>query len=1199
MSEGKQWITAEVELPQELLDAHAEGRVVFFVGAGASCAAPSSLPLFEELAMLLGGEANEPYVKPPGGAGEPLDRFLGGLTDLTPPYAVHERAHAALTPATSLPNDWHDAIVRLAAAYGHPRIVTTNFDDHLDAAALAAGVHFSDKWIGPAVPLGNAVSGLVHLHGSVTRGHEELILTDKDLGQAYLSEAWATRFLLKLFQDYVVVFVGYGLTDPTMRYLTLGLPSGASLYAFEQTSRACDPDWTRLGVTTIPFGEDFDTVPKALNAWNTRARMGQLDHRSQVETLVYGGTTLTPVARDYLVARVGTAEGARDFVHAVDELTEPGAKVEWLGWAEGHPAFRELFAQREVSEAAAVLGDWFLHDFMSSPDLHGTAFRTLERLGQKLSDHLFRRACFATWRLDEKDAVVAERWRAFLATSVLGQSVPLDRDLLLPFLQDLTVRGPATLRSVLRPYLKLKPLLFFGDADATNALPDAKIEWAADEHTLTLHLLRAIADAPAADSRLGGVLVESLMAAYDLLLAYHGDRSWDPLSRDRSAIEPHGQDDVREPLDALVDALRDYGVKAIAVRPNLADLWWEREHALFQRLALHLIVADSSRSNDDKLEWALSRTGLYPDHAKHELFRLLAGALPGASAEMRARVLAAVDVGPDYRDDLEGRDLHVSYVKYNLLVWLVMSVPDWTEAADALAVVQGENPSFGPREHPDFDIWMSGGVWGGKLPLAPEDFIALLAESASTAVDKLLEPDYAEHRFEDPTWDDALRLVRQTICERPGLGLSLWIEIQTRGDLGERAEDLLRATVSGWTSADLGDNGEKILERVASLASDPVSAHDIGRFLLEQIERQIETDETPTLAAMRAVAGTLWNKQNEQFSHNHDNLMSAAPLFLNSWPGFLAQYWPQEIDRRWRHNRDNWGGLNVEERDALAGLLSGPRPTLDATQPAIARVLQFLFAADEGFATDYVLPLFSEKDSAVLAWHSYLHSPRWDDKLLAAGLLTSLNEQWERLDQLGDRGHRQRFFGLVTAIVSWAGIDARARRALLTQTVIAANGAHSTDFAATICRFLAEESVEGAQIWDRWLRQHLIERFSGVPRTAAPGELACWADVVPHLDECIPEAVALLSGRGIGLDDEWFTPEIPEATLHSHGADLVAHFAERLTATTTESVVLAHHVRKLVIQFRDVLGEKLVHPLIEAAREAGLADGDPIDDNLE
>lgn len=140
MTEGSQWITADVRVPQELLDAHAEGRVVFFVGAGASLPAPSGLPLFKDLAIALGREAGVPYVELPDGGAEPLDHFLGRLTHLTPPYEVHQRTHAMLAVPTSQPNEWHDVIVRLASAYGKPRIVTTNFDDHLDAAAAAAGL---------------------------------------------------------------------------------------------------------------------------------------------------------------------------------------------------------------------------------------------------------------------------------------------------------------------------------------------------------------------------------------------------------------------------------------------------------------------------------------------------------------------------------------------------------------------------------------------------------------------------------------------------------------------------------------------------------------------------------------------------------------------------------------------------------------------------------------------------------------------------------------------------------------------------------------------------------------------------------------------------------------------------------------------------------------------------------------------------
>lgn len=64
MSEARQWITDQVAVPESVLDAHTEGRVVFFVGAGASVAAPSSLPLFQDLAVRLGNEAAVPYERP-------------------------------------------------------------------------------------------------------------------------------------------------------------------------------------------------------------------------------------------------------------------------------------------------------------------------------------------------------------------------------------------------------------------------------------------------------------------------------------------------------------------------------------------------------------------------------------------------------------------------------------------------------------------------------------------------------------------------------------------------------------------------------------------------------------------------------------------------------------------------------------------------------------------------------------------------------------------------------------------------------------------------------------------------------------------------------------------------------------------------------------------------------------------------------
>lgn len=50
---GAVFITGDVQLPKALLDAHRDGNLLFFIGAGASVASPSDLPLFNELARYL------------------------------------------------------------------------------------------------------------------------------------------------------------------------------------------------------------------------------------------------------------------------------------------------------------------------------------------------------------------------------------------------------------------------------------------------------------------------------------------------------------------------------------------------------------------------------------------------------------------------------------------------------------------------------------------------------------------------------------------------------------------------------------------------------------------------------------------------------------------------------------------------------------------------------------------------------------------------------------------------------------------------------------------------------------------------------------------------------------------------------------------------------------------------------------------
>lgn len=139
------WITADVNIPQQLLDAAAKDEVVFFVGAGASFNPPSNLPSYEQLATKLAEEADEPLPH----NGEQLDRFIGMLPDN---FNAHKRTKDLMRDNDIHCNSTHEAIVRLASSVKTPRIVTTNYDLLLEEAAQKQNCDLGRSYYGPAVP---------------------------------------------------------------------------------------------------------------------------------------------------------------------------------------------------------------------------------------------------------------------------------------------------------------------------------------------------------------------------------------------------------------------------------------------------------------------------------------------------------------------------------------------------------------------------------------------------------------------------------------------------------------------------------------------------------------------------------------------------------------------------------------------------------------------------------------------------------------------------------------------------------------------------------------------------------------------------------------------------------------------------------------------------------------------------------------
>ena len=213
-------------VPDELVQDLEDDRVTFFCGAGISMGA--GLPsydglvrkLYEAMGVAIPGKRDRAWMWP--------DRMVGELEIICQPGTVRAALTAELSKSpTTL--TMHRALLSLARLGRHSgrRLVTTNFDTFFEEADpnLICGV---DIHSGPALPIPRndrigSWQSVVHLHGRLEPAphpNDQLVVTSADFGRAYLTDGWAARFVARLFADFTVVFVGYSVNDPVLRYMT-------------------------------------------------------------------------------------------------------------------------------------------------------------------------------------------------------------------------------------------------------------------------------------------------------------------------------------------------------------------------------------------------------------------------------------------------------------------------------------------------------------------------------------------------------------------------------------------------------------------------------------------------------------------------------------------------------------------------------------------------------------------------------------------------------------------------------------------------------------------------------------------------------------------------------------------------------------------------------------------------------------------
>jgi hypothetical protein len=307
----------------------------------------------------------------------------------------------------------------------------------------------------------------------------------------------------------------------------------------------------------------------------------------------------------------------------------------WVDWLRQQETVRVLFEPFAIlTPAQQILARWLAHEVVRDQD-------RVEELAQLFSGGIntvmWHELAREVWLLQEEDSIGAAKWLPQLLRSVPTTSV-------FHFLDQILIRCKW-------PDDKHAALLLFDSLTEPVVMPhmwppaSVRGELYALQQAWT-SLLEPNLDACA--EILLPILSHHLERANRLLrVAGKAGDPWDPMSFERSAIESHEQDaTLYDGIDVVIDACRDALVHLINYKPDVGRGYLrsleESDAPLLRRIAVHVWCERSDVDDDKRLTWLIDRGWVWDFQTKHEVFRLVASALPSASPAIKARLLEVV-----------------------------------------------------------------------------------------------------------------------------------------------------------------------------------------------------------------------------------------------------------------------------------------------------------------------------------------------------------------------------------------------------------------------------------------------------------------------------------------------------------------------------------------------------------------------------
>lgn len=703
------------EIPLELIEAQEEGNLVFFCGAGISY--PAHLPGFLELVKRIFktfwiDKDDEKYsLENKALKDGNLDQALHLLEQKFPRSQVRKEIIKELKIPSKANLSTHKALLELSKIDDNRyRLVTTNVDHGFIKAKGKERLKTDTAPLLP-IPKRHKWHSIVHLHGLIDEVQdpdgENLVFTSGDFGSAYLTESWASRFITELFRQFKVLFVGYSLNDPILRYMTdtiaaeiqkgdLDFQRPYILVKMDKSPKEDSLVWEAKGVIPIFYTghdkHDHSSLHITLEKWAEFCRDGLaskerlLREEAQIKPLIPFNESTQRVI-DILKEKTHLERATGYFAQVFKELENPPAPIEWLPILVQEDLLSICDSKRQT---VSISHDKKNH-FTSVHEVtwHFWQWLCLHLEEPLLIEWVLQQGGYLhpDWATLIKKKIEGEKplnepyqtfWRIVTSGSLSNlrdQSRRYEASLALQALK----KGPDNLSlnallKILEPSFQIIRTIFKNEVGNFTLPFEVTIDL---EHSFYQQNLRENPHYP-------NSFIEILFPVSNLLnkalqfweLLGIANEKNDPSHWEMLSIVPHSQNHHFSPWIILIELCRDLWDEAWQKNYSLAMLvlehWKSFKYPAFRRLTFYAYTQMPIKKASEILAYLLEDDNywLWSNTTKREMFRLLAHIGPHLPISAINHLVKAILIGPPRNDDTAGVSPKATKRDREYSIWL-------------------------------------------------------------------------------------------------------------------------------------------------------------------------------------------------------------------------------------------------------------------------------------------------------------------------------------------------------------------------------------------------------------------------------------------------------------------------------------------------------------------------------------------------